>query len=171
MPNPAIDTEAGSNATFQIKYTADMESDKNETYYACADVTYVPASKFTYSIPCFNVTSDDFTAVTTSSTGTGPTATAGSSNGSNDKSKADSDSDPNSGGGSGLSGGAIAGIVVGSVAGLAIGVALLFGYRRLLQKYRLARSQASARSMDWVESARPEADHSPSSSIGLRKIK
>lgn len=168
MPNPSIDTEAGANATFQLKYIGDMESDKNETYYACADVTYVSASKFTYSIPCFNVTSDEFTAVSTSTAGAGSTATAGSSKGSDSKSETDSDSESSSGGGSGLSGGAIAGIVIGSVAGLAIGVALLFGYRRLLQKHRLARSQASARNMDWAESARPEVDHS---SFGLRKIK
>lgn len=144
-----------------------MDSDKNETYYACADVTYVPASKFTYSIPCFNVTSEEFTPVTTSA-GAGSTATAGSSKGSEDKSKADSDSNSSSGGGSGLSGGAIAGIVIGSVAGVAIGVALLFGYRRLLQKYRSARNQASVRNVDWAESGKAEVDHTP---LGLRKIR
>ncbi|PLB51349.1 hypothetical protein P170DRAFT_455537 [Aspergillus steynii IBT 23096] len=167
VPNPAIDAEAGQNATFQIKYTGDMDSDKNETYYACADVTYVPASKFTYSVPCFNVTSDEFTAVTTTA-GAGSTATAGSK-GSDDKAKADSDSDSgSSGGGSGLSGGAIAGIVIGAVAGVAIGVALLFGYRRLLQKYRSARNQASVRNVDWAENAKGEVDHTP---MGLRKIR
>ncbi|KAI9038961.1 copper acquisition factor BIM1-like domain-containing protein [Aspergillus affinis] len=169
VPNPTIDAEAGQNATFQIKYTSNMETDKNETYYACADVTYVPTSQFTYSVPCFNVTSDEFTAVSTTTAGAGSTATAGSSKGSDDKSKAESDSDSSSGGGgSGLSGGAIAGIVVGAVAGVAIGIALLFGYRRLLQKYRSARNQASVRNVDWAESAKGEVDHTP---LGLRKIR
>jgi hypothetical protein len=40
---------------------------------------------------------------------------------------------------SGLSGGAIAGMVIGSVAAVPTGAILLFGYRGLLQKYRLMR--------------------------------
>ncbi|KAA8648021.1 hypothetical protein EYZ11_011549 [Aspergillus tanneri] len=165
VPNPAIDAEAGMNATFQIKYSSDMDSDRNETYYACADVTYVPASKFTYQVPCFNVTSEEFAPVSSTTAGAGSTATSGSSKDSNDKSASDSSKKSSSG----LSGGAIAGIVVGLVAAVAIGVGLLFGYRRLLQKYRSVRHQASVRNVDWAEAGtKPDMDQTP---MGLRKIR
>lgn len=151
------------NATFQIKYTSDFDTDKNETYYACADVTYIAASKFTYQVPCFNVTSDEFTDVTATTTATaGATATGASG--------ATKNTDTTSEKSSGLSGGAIAGIVVGSVAGLAIGVALLFFYRRLLQKYRFFRQKASTRNVDWNEEA-PQHKVDDEIPIGLRKIR
>ncbi|KAJ6177812.1 hypothetical protein N7519_008273 [Penicillium mononematosum] len=155
VPNPSIDVEEGMNATFQIKYTSDFDTDKNETYYACADVTYIAASKFTYQVPCFNVTSDEFTEVTTT-TAAGSTATA----------KSDTAKD------SALvfQGGAIAGIVVGSVAGLGLGIALLFFYRRLLQKYRFLRQKASTRNVDWNEEA-PQHKVDDDVPIGLRKIR
>ncbi|KAJ5505031.1 hypothetical protein N7463_007905 [Penicillium fimorum] len=161
VPNPSVDVEEGANATFQIKYTSDFDTDKNETYYACADVTYVAASKFTYQVPCFNVTTEEFAEVT-STAAAGSTATA--------KSDTSKNTSPTSEKDSGLSGGAIAGIVVGSVAGLAIGVALLFFYRRLLQKYRFFRQKASTRNVDWNEEAAHQKmeDQTP---IGLRKIR
>ncbi|OQE34864.1 hypothetical protein PENCOP_c015G08961 [Penicillium coprophilum] len=164
VPNPSSDVEAGMNATFQIKYTSDFDTDKNETYYACADVTYIPASKFTYQVPCFNVTSDEFTEVTTTAAA-GSTATSKS-----DTTKNTETTGTTSEKDSGLSGGAIAGIVIGSVAGLAIGVALLFFYRRLLQKYRFFRQRASTRNVNWNEEAAQHKveDETP---IGLRKIR
>ncbi|KAJ5784019.1 uncharacterized protein N7518_009696 [Penicillium psychrosexuale] len=163
VPNPSIDIEEGTNATFQIKYTSDFDTDKNETYYACADVTYVAASKFTYQVPCFNVTSDEFTDVTTTTTAaSGSTATAASGTTKNSASTSEKSS--------GLSGGAIAGIVVGSVAGLVIGVALLFFYRRLLQKYRFFRQKASTRNVDWNDDA-PQNKVDDDVPIGLRKIR
>ncbi|CAG8007076.1 unnamed protein product [Penicillium nalgiovense] len=161
VPNPSIDVEEGMNATFQIKYTSDFDTDKNETYYACADVTYIPASKFTYQVPCFNVTSDEFTEVTTT-TAAGSTATA--------KLDTAKDSGTTSEKSSSLSGGAIAGIVVGSVAGLGLGIALLFFYRRLLQKYRFLRQKTSARNVDWNEEA-PQHKVHDEAPIGLRKIR
>ncbi|KAB8078469.1 hypothetical protein BDV29DRAFT_3173 [Aspergillus leporis] len=163
VPNPSIDVEEGMNATFQIKYTSDFDTDRNETYYACADVRYVPASKFTTQVPCFNVTTDEFTAATTTSA-TGATATAGSSSSSSKDSGTTSAKESSSG----LSGGAIAGIVIGCVAAVAIAVVLLFGYRRFLQKYRSYRQKASARNVDWAETAAvdPKVDHE-----GLRKIR
>ncbi|KAF2418767.1 hypothetical protein EJ08DRAFT_666082 [Tothia fuscella] len=50
----------GSNATIQLKYTSDFGTDKNQTFYACADITYVDSAAFTTPIPCFNVTSEEF---------------------------------------------------------------------------------------------------------------
>ncbi|KAJ5598667.1 hypothetical protein N7537_008751 [Penicillium hordei] len=164
VPNPSIDIEEGMNATFQIKYTSDFDTDKNETYYACADVTYIPASKFTYQVPCFNVTSDEFTDATTTTTATiGATATTAASGATKNTGTTGEKS-------SGLSGGAIAGIVVGSVAGLALGIALLFFYRRLLQKYRFLRQRASARNVGWNEEA-PQHKVDDEVPIGLRKIR
>ncbi|GAB1197535.1 hypothetical protein APSETT444_006832 [Aspergillus pseudonomiae] len=161
VPNPSIDVEEGMNATFQIKYTSDFDTDKNETYYACADVRYVAASKFTTQVPCFNVTADEFTAVTSPTATAGATATAGSSS----SSSKDSGTKESS---SGLSGGAIAGIVVGCVAAVVIALAVLFGYRRFLQKYRSYRQKASVRNVDWAETATvdPKVD-----TEGLRKIR
>ncbi|KAE8393078.1 hypothetical protein BDV23DRAFT_192013 [Aspergillus alliaceus] len=164
VPNPSIDVEEGSNATFQIKYTSDFETDKNETYYACADVRYVAASKFTTQVPCFNVTADEFTAATTTAAVPGTTATSGSSS----SSSKDMDATNAKSSGSGLSGGAIAGIVVGCVAAVVIAIAFLFGSRRFLQKYRSYRQKASVRNVDWAETATvdPKVDHE-----GLRKIR
>ena len=62
IPNPPADMDPGSNATIQLKYTADSETDRNETYYACADIYYVLTNQFTLQVPCFNVSSDDFEA-------------------------------------------------------------------------------------------------------------
>ncbi|KAL4883410.1 hypothetical protein BJY04DRAFT_25502 [Aspergillus karnatakaensis] len=182
VPNPGVDTEAGMNATFQIRYTADFETDKNETYYACADVTYVPASQFTFQVPCFNATTEEFDLGdddddedSSSNSGSGS-----SSNNNNNAGSSGSNSNSNSeetssgGGGGGLSGGAIAGIVVGAVAALAIALVLLFGYRRLLQKYRTMRQNTSPRNVDWAaqdDAAKPTADNSSGSSYGLRKIR
>ncbi|KAL4787982.1 hypothetical protein BJX76DRAFT_353776 [Aspergillus varians] len=173
VSNPGVDTEAGMNATFQIKYTSDFDTDKNETYYACADITYVPASKFAYQVPCFNVTTDEFTSTNDTDSDSDSDSTSSSSSGSNAGSSSSS-SDSGSGGGSGLSGGAIAGIVVGCVAAAVIALALLFGYRRLLQKYRSLRQEKSVRNVDWAaaeEGGKPTADNSSGSSYGLRKLK
>jgi len=48
--------------TLQIQYTSDLFDNRNETYYACADIHYVSLTQFTAQIPCFNVTTDNFTA-------------------------------------------------------------------------------------------------------------
>ncbi|RDW79228.1 copper acquisition factor BIM1-like domain-containing protein [Aspergillus mulundensis] len=174
VPNPGIDTEEGMNATFQIKYTSDFDTDKNETYYACADVTYVPASKFTYQVPCFNVTIDEFTPTNgTESNSTSSDNDTNNSSASSDSSTEGNSSSSSSGGSSGLSGGAIAGIVVGCVAAAVIAAVLLFGYRRLLQKYRELRQKTSPRNVQWegAEAGKPVADNSSGSSYGLRKLK
>jgi hypothetical protein len=171
VPNPGVDAEEGMNATFQIKYTADFETDKNETYYACADVTYVAASRFTYTVPCFNATVEDFTLSNSTDSDDDSNSNSNSdsaSSGSNNETESSS-----GGGGGGLSGGAIAGIVVGAVAALVIALVLLFGYRRLLQKYRSLRQKTSVRNVDWAaeEGGKPTADNSSGSSYGLRKIR
>lgn len=150
------------NATFQIKYTSDFDTDKNETYYACADVTYIPASKFKYQVPCFNVTADESTPTNSSDSDTAESGVSPTLD-----TNANEDSS-----GSGLSGGAIAGIVVGCVAAAAFAAALLFGFRRLLQKYRSLRQRTSVRNVEWNEAGKPAADNSPRSSYDvLREMK
>ncbi|KZL82261.1 gpi-anchored protein [Colletotrichum incanum] len=139
IPNPPSSVAAGSNATLQIIYRADWDAPHNQTFYACADITYVEAANFNTRIPCFNATEpgEDDIAATSS-----PSASASASNSA-------SNSGSSSGGKSGLSGGAIAGIVIGAVAGLGllIGAALFF-YRKSQQKKRnsrLARMEENAR--------------------------
>ncbi|KAF2462020.1 hypothetical protein BDY21DRAFT_330284 [Lineolata rhizophorae] len=62
VPDPPRDVIDGTNATIQLRYTSDFDTDTNETFYACADITYVSSARFDTEIPCFNVTSDNFTA-------------------------------------------------------------------------------------------------------------
>ncbi|ORY68225.1 uncharacterized protein BCR38DRAFT_422485 [Pseudomassariella vexata] len=146
VSDPPSGTAAGSNATLQIKYTSEFDTDKNETFYACADITYVLATNFDASvIPCFNVSQpEDDDAATTTTAGAGATAT----------SDANTSGGSSSGSSSGLSGGAIAGIVIGCVVGVGLlGSVLFFLYRRDQREKRLAQHQVSARNVKWDETA------------------
>ncbi|WYZ39089.1 hypothetical protein EsH8_III_001003 [Colletotrichum jinshuiense] len=145
LANPPSSVTAGSNATIQIIYRADWDAPHNQTFYACADITYVEAANFDTRIPCFNATEpgeDDIAATASpSASSTNAASSSGSSSGSGSSK-------------GGLSGGAIAGIVIGAVAGvgLLVGAALFF-YRRSQQKKRnsrLARMEENAkRSEHW----------------------
>ncbi|UNI18588.1 hypothetical protein JDV02_004846 [Purpureocillium takamizusanense] len=139
--DPPSSVKAGSNATLQIKYISEFDKPENETFYACADITYVALSDFKDSIPCFNATIPDTGKGSKSS----PTASPKPSSGT-----------PSSGGGSsGLSGGAIAGIVVGVIAGVGLlGAAAIFWYRRRQQQKRVLRQQNSSRAVKWDEQPR-----------------
>ncbi|KAF2441073.1 hypothetical protein P171DRAFT_419191 [Karstenula rhodostoma CBS 690.94] len=119
---------AGTNATIQMEYWGEFEGENagnNQSFFACADITFVPAADFNATAPCFNVTSSDFDAPSSSSS---PTSSPSSS--------PDSTSNPSSSGsqssGGGLSTGAKAGIAVGSIiGGLAlIGLVALLMLRR-----------------------------------------
>lgn len=176
VPNPAADVEAGANATLQIKYTSDFDTDLNETFYACADITYVATSQFTVQVPCFNATTDDFDLPSESddddddddsnsdSTSTGTAAGASAT--------ASGAVTTSRGSSSGLSGGAIAGIVVGVVGGLLLVVgALFFLWRRGQQNRRLRQQQANVRNVKWEEHLQGSPpSQSSSQDIGLRKI-
>lgn len=137
LADPPSSVKPGANATLQIKYIASFDKPENETFYACADITYVEFSNFKDKIPCFNATQPDSGTKTPT-----PTPTP--------------DSSKNSGsGGSGLSGGAIAGIVVGVVAGVGLlAAAALLIYRRKQQRLRSLRQQNSARAVKWDEQPR-----------------
>ncbi|CAM1508021.1 Fc.00g048690.m01.CDS01 [Cosmosporella sp. VM-42] len=133
---------AGDNATLQIQYIAGFDSSENQTFYACADITFVGLSDFDESIPCFNATdpegddNDDHAA-----SGSSPSATASATP---EKGKS----------GGGLSGGAIAGIVVGSIAGVALlAVAAFLLYRRgaKAQRDRALKQQQAARGVNWED--------------------
>ncbi|KAK7937411.1 uncharacterized protein PG986_014279 [Apiospora aurea] len=55
--------KAGSNATIQLEYWASDAKEQDgskQSFFACADVTFVEAKDFTLSVPCFNVTASDF---------------------------------------------------------------------------------------------------------------
>jgi len=56
IADPPSSVKAGANATLQIKYISEFDKPENETFYACADITYVALSDFKDTIPCFNVT-------------------------------------------------------------------------------------------------------------------
>jgi len=59
VSNSAVDAEVGSNATLQIRYTLDWETDRKVTYYACADIMYVSTSQSSTQVPCFSATVDN----------------------------------------------------------------------------------------------------------------
>lgn len=154
IPDPPRGIPAGTNATIQIKYVADFDRPENQTFYACADITYVPASAFDQDdVPCFNATDTENDVPAPTKTGT-PTGLPG--HGDDGPPLAPSSavsSVPVSGGGSGgLSKGAIAGAVVGSIVGLAaiIGLGILF-YRERQRKNRLIAQRDSGRGVKWTE--------------------
>ncbi|KAK4239393.1 hypothetical protein C8A03DRAFT_43000 [Achaetomium macrosporum] len=149
IPDPPATVGAGANATIQIKYTADFDRPENQTFYACADITYVTAASFNQAdVPCFNATEDiDVPAPTTTGTPTNlpghgdegpPLVEPGTSATATATVIADA-------GSKGLSKGGIAGAVVGSVVGFAlvVGLGLLF-YRERERKKRLVRQRDSA---------------------------
>ncbi|KAG8424884.1 hypothetical protein J3458_001640 [Metarhizium acridum] len=102
----------GSNATLQIKYVASFDKPENETFYACADITYVEFANFKEKVPCFNATVPDDSKKDTPE----PTSDASKNSDSTN---------------SGLSGGNAAGVVIDVVDGVAlIAAAALLIYRR-----------------------------------------
>ncbi|KAK2008342.1 hypothetical protein LZ32DRAFT_685501 [Colletotrichum eremochloae] len=146
IPDPPASVAAGSNATLQIVYRADWDAPHNQTFYACADITYVEAAAFRTRIPCFNATEpgEDDVAATEH-----PSASSSALGG----------------------GGAIAGVVIGAVAGFGLLVgAALFLYRRSQQKKRssrLARMEESARrSKHWSAGK----DSASQNSVQLKNI-
>lgn len=113
----------GTNATIQLEYWAEYEGEsdgRNQSFFACADITFVETQKFNLQVPCFNVTSEDFAEPTPSSA---PTNAGLSASGSPTAGQ--------SSGGNGMSTGAKAGVAVGAVlGGLAIIGALGFYFWR-----------------------------------------
>lgn len=140
VPDPPERITAGTNATLQIIYEADWDAYQNQTFYACADITYmqIPIANLTRKYThCFNATApgeDDLKAQ----------AAAGGS-----KASSTSENTGNSGSPSGskMSAGAIAGIVIGALAGVCL---LASGWwmirrRRQQRRLRLARMEENAR--------------------------
>ncbi|KAI0967907.1 hypothetical protein F4678DRAFT_482919 [Xylaria arbuscula] len=102
---------AGSNATIQMKYWSNIDNElggRNQTFFACADITFVQAADFSTQVPCFNVTYSDFNLPEASSTAT---ADQPDDTSAEDNSTANNSSNSDSG----LAKGAIAGIAVGVV--------------------------------------------------------
>ncbi|KAI8960127.1 hypothetical protein F5Y11DRAFT_349797 [Daldinia sp. FL1419] len=111
---------AGTNATIQLEYWSNIDNElngRNQTFYACADITFVEPKDMKIQPPCFNVTTGEFDSGSPTSTSTPAPSTT---NAASDENEAPSN--PGSGSsGDGLSAGAKAGIAVGViVASLAI---------------------------------------------------
>ncbi|OTA64660.1 hypothetical protein K449DRAFT_421242 [Hypoxylon sp. EC38] len=106
---------AGTNATIQLEYWSNVDNElggRNQTFYACADITFVDYTNFNIQPPCFNVTASDFNSGSSSSSST--SAPAPSATGATSGSSATTDNQGSSGSsGDGLSTGAKAGIGVG----------------------------------------------------------
>ncbi|KAI6756946.1 hypothetical protein HG530_011544 [Fusarium avenaceum] len=147
VPDAPSKISAGDNATLQIIYRADWDAPHNQTFYACADITFIAKSDFKFAIPCFNATEpgdDDKEAGATAEPH--PTATHRSTSTAGSEA---SDSGEKSSGSKKLSGGAIAGIVIGAVAGLVLvaGAAFFFWRKKQQAKRnsRIARMEENAR--------------------------
>ncbi|TGO50449.1 hypothetical protein BCON_0183g00120 [Botryotinia convoluta] len=132
-PDSPSDIEAGTNATIQLEYTSTYDGSGNETFYACADITFVEESDFTTRVSCFNatVTGPSTEGIATSVATSAATSTATSTGSSTASSSTTSDS--SSSGSSGLSKSAVAGVAVGCTAGglALVGLAVLL----LMKKY------------------------------------
>ncbi|KAI0906971.1 hypothetical protein F4823DRAFT_604915 [Ustulina deusta] len=120
---------AGSNATIQLEYWSHIDNElggSNQSFFACADITFVEPADFSIQVPCFNITSSDFDSPEPSSTATAgqPDDTGVTDNSTSNTSSSNSNE--------GLSTGAIAGIAVGVVVAslLVIGVVAFVVFRR-----------------------------------------
>ncbi|KAH8161466.1 hypothetical protein CIB48_g6780 [Xylaria polymorpha] len=145
IPNNVV---AGSNATIQLEYWSNIDNElngRNQTFFACADITFVEAADFTAQVPCFNVTSSDFNPPESSSTATtdDPDNTGAASN-------ADPDTSTKSSSGR-LTTGATAGIAVGVVVAslLVIGSVAFVVFRKRAkqtthEEHQLSRSKDTA---------------------------
>ncbi|KAF7551921.1 hypothetical protein G7Z17_g4667 [Cylindrodendrum hubeiense] len=177
---------SGGKATFQIIYKADWDAPHNQTFYACADVTFVTESAFDFTIPCFNATEpgqDDKAAGATADASATATWKADDDDDDSDSAsstKGSSSSTSTHGStkledtGSGskkLGGGAIAGIVVGSVAGVGlilVGAFLLWRRRQQKQRTeRIARMENSARDHEFATNKNSTSSHN---SVQLRDM-
>lgn len=107
-------------------------------------MTFVAASEFTESIPCFNATEEDPGLSVDPDVNVTLTSTGSESSSSDDLSASEvashiaDASEVESGGSSGLSKGGIAGVVVGSV----VGVGLILAAAIFYMRYRRANSEA-----------------------------
>ncbi|EMR71354.1 gpi anchored protein [Eutypa lata UCREL1] len=159
--------ESGTNATIQLEYWSNMDNElggRNQSFFACADITFVEATSFDIQVPCFNVTSSDFNLPESSSTASAtavPSATGGAAT-TESTSASDSSSSSSNDFGSGLSSGAKAGVAVGViVVSLAIvgGIAFVVLRRRRTpsaagQEEAGARAAKSMREVPSVSSLR-----------------
>ncbi|KAB5563152.1 hypothetical protein GE09DRAFT_1056865 [Coniochaeta sp. 2T2.1] len=173
IANPPSNIAPGTNATIQLKYVADFDRPENQTFYACADITYVRASDFNMAdIPCFNATSDeDVPAPTT--TGIPDDLPGHGDNGPPLSSSPTAGASPSAEpakGGVNLSKGAIAGAAVGAIVGFfaLVGLAFLF-YRERQKKMRLERQRDSARGVGW-RAEDPGKDSVSAGSISLANV-
>ncbi|KAJ9136855.1 hypothetical protein NKR23_g9497 [Pleurostoma richardsiae] len=166
LPDPKSGTAAGANATIQILYLSEFDIAANQTFYACADITYVDAADFTTSIPCFNVSIDDPTAVTSAP------ATTATATGSLQTSSSSSTAQAETGGSSGKTNvGAIAGGVVGGVAGLAALVAGFVLFRRRQRRAMRVRQQQNPHVVPWGDQFKARTSSQGSqNSIGLKHL-
>lgn len=146
------DTKAGSNATLQIKYIADFDKPENQTFYACADISYVAnlQEMGEASAMCFNATEP-----------------GDSSGGDKDKNKPEHEEPKKKK--SGLSGGAIAGIVIGCLVGVAlIGAGAVFVRRRKQRRLAVLRQQ-HGRGVKWDRNS--EDATSRGSEVGMNTLR
>lgn len=135
-PSLPVSASADQNATLQLRYTAEyLDPDHhhkrhtytNETFYACADITLVPADVFTFEIPCFNVTATE---------GHGDDDEEEEGHHHNGEAESEGGGD----GGGGMAKGVIAGIVIGCVVGAGLlGVLGWYLWRRDRREAAVAR--------------------------------
>ncbi|KAK4464788.1 hypothetical protein QBC42DRAFT_317617 [Cladorrhinum samala] len=157
IPDPPFTITPGTNATLQLKYTADFDRPENQTFYACADITYVLQDTWQAlhgdKIPCFNASDSENNVPAPTATGI-PTNLPG--HGDDGPPLSTGTGIPvqvgGTAGGNKLSKGAIAGIVLGSCLGLSlvVGLGLLF-YRERQRKNRLIAQRDSGRGVPWVQ--------------------
>ncbi|KAK5653219.1 hypothetical protein OQA88_9118 [Cercophora sp. LCS_1] len=138
IPMPALQAGEGKNATLQLRYVAEWidphhshkrHTETNQTFYSCADVTFVEAAKFTFEIPCFNATAEEHGD------------DEGAHGHGEDGHDHDHEEEHHEDGSDGLSKEAIAGIAIGCVAAFAaVSTLMVYLFRRDRREKLLVRS-------------------------------
>lgn len=72
VPDAVSHVDAGDKATFQLRYFSDYDSPTNQSFFACADITYVDPSDIPYQFPCVNTTEPEIDPMPVDPTSTMP---------------------------------------------------------------------------------------------------
>ncbi|KAI0196408.1 hypothetical protein F4808DRAFT_323408 [Astrocystis sublimbata] len=133
---------AGSNATIQLEYWSNIENEMNghnQSFFACADITFVEPATFTAQVPCFNITTSDFNSPDDHTSNT------------DSEDPADSDDSEPSASGK-LSNGATAGIAVGVIVASLIAMGMIaFAVFRRKGKQTLLHEDRAYQTKDMID--------------------
>ncbi|KAM0256889.1 hypothetical protein ACHAQJ_004711 [Trichoderma viride] len=137
IPDAASHVEAGDKATFQLRYFSDYDSPTNQSFFACADITYVNPADVAYPFPCVNTTEPEM----------GPNPVAPTTTGKEQEPKPTGE-EWSAGEKSSLSKDKIAAIGIGGGLGITV-VALCFWLKLIRRKERRLDAERKQEESEW----------------------